>query len=1200
MWFATNTGVFQKYDGIRWTTYKVADGLIGGITSNHITQAQDGAMWFTAAGGIHRLDPSVQTEQEAWTHFDKAHFHEVGFDSTRTPSSTTSWGAKDGAVWFAMRWELADSSRIGGIARYQNGQWEKIRGPASLPNPSVRRIYETRDGAIYFLVDDNGVLRFHNGIWTHITAADGFGGPEAIAMLEAADGSLYFTHFEHGISRYHNGEWITYSDFKHRAIGLWQTHDGVIWASSFNAQFYRFENNRWQTLDRSTRFGSVPWTVPARDGSVWFWDAGGNHEKVQRFNPHHTWANYTYPGGLSGGFETDNGSVWFHTTKQAVQLKNATWLAYGPQDGFLDGDVYGLHKTSRALWFIGTHQNQHAVARYDGSMWRIFTTADGLIDEVYKPRRLQKDYPIDFTFLKTIVEKRDGSIWFLGKHEGGAAACRWDGDTFTRYTTANGLVGEWVNVAYEASDGSMWFGTYRVGVTSSEVGRGLYRFDGSGFTRFTENEGLSNGLIIDIAEWPKGTLWVGTALGLDRADLSAEEITWQSKTDFSFSDVPKPRNFLPTPDALWFGFLPNRNAGIMRYDGKKWTSFSENNRLVSNDVSHIVQNVDGTLWFAGGKGINRFDGEDWIQWTAEDGLRLGWLFPMIYPTRNGGVWVDDSAGHVSHLPNWPESEKPETSLDPTTDLVSSAGNILLKWSGKDMWDQTPPDQMRYRWRLNNNPWSNWSNRADVTLTALSAGSHQFEVQSKNRLSVVDASPAVHAFVVETAWWQNPYVMGLAIFLIGLAGVQTTRLIQRERNLSESNAALSSANIELHAANIELQRDRAVARIRAEVQSMDEAEDFEKILGLVTEDLKSVGLNFDNCEIDLLNEPVDEPTMAHFESNGFRYATYTLNPQGNVTTEIYNLVAPFPTVIRQTIDRFIAGEPWFGRSDDLSLVEVGAGSYGRLRLTSSTRDMFTNDEVTTLREFTNAIALGYARYLDIRTIQEQTERKSAFLASMSHELRTPMNVIKGFTNLVLRRAGDVLPERQKENLQKVDQASDHLLAMINDLLDLSKIEAGRMDVNVSTFEVEKLVSSCVSTVSPLVQDGVVLNYDVQSEIDEAHTDEARLRQMVINLTSNAIKFTPSGRIDVKAKKENDQLVLSVSDTGKGIPEDEFSTIFDEYRQVKGSDSMVQKGTGLGLLITKKFAELLGGTIRVDSKEGVGSTFTVKIPLNYKIE
>ncbi len=302
---------------------------------------------------------------------------------------------------------------------------------------------------------------------------------------------------------------------------------------------------------------------------------------------------------------------------------------------------------------------------------------------------------------------------------------------------------------------------------------------------------------------------------------------------------------------------------------------------------------------------------------------------------------------------------------------------------------------------------------------------------------------------------------------------------------------------------------------------------------------------------------------------------------------------------QTIERFIAGEPWQGTSEGVAIVEVPAGSYGRLRMNATGRDSFTDDEVATLREFADAVALGYARYLDIRQIQEATQRKSAFLASMSHELRTPMNAIKGFTNLVLRRAGDILPERQKENLEKVTQASDHLLAMINDILDLSKIEAGRMDVNPEPFDMKALVTYCCATVSPLLEEkpGVKLEQDVADGIEQANTDQGRVRQMLINLLSNAIKFTDSGSVTVQARQENGLLVLSVSDTGQGIPEDEVLTIFDEYRQVEGSDKE-HKGTGLGLSITKQFAELLGGSIGVESGVGKGSTFTVRVPVVYE--
>ena len=187
----------------------------------------------------------------------------------------------------------------------------------------------------------------------------------------------------------------------------------------------------------------------------------------------------------------------------------------------------------------------------------------------------------------------------------------------------------------------------------------------------------------------------------------------------------------------------------------------------------------------------------------------------------------------------------------------------------------------------------------------------------------------------------------------------------------------------------------------------------------------------------------------------------------------------------------------------------------------------------------------------------------------------------------------------------------------DLLDLSKLEAGQMDITPGKFRVAEMVDLCVSTVSPLVGEGVELVQDVAEDIEEANTDKVRLQQMIINLLSNAIKFTESGTITVTARSEKGNqsaatpthdsrspsealaqegphdLTISVSDTGKGIPAEELPTIFDEYRQVRGSDAD-HKGTGLGLSVTKRFAELLGGAISVVSEVGQGTTFTVTLP------
>jgi nitrogen-specific signal transduction histidine kinase len=326
--------------------------------------------------------------------------------------------------------------------------------------------------------------------------------------------------------------------------------------------------------------------------------------------------------------------------------------------------------------------------------------------------------------------------------------------------------------------------------------------------------------------------------------------------------------------------------------------------------------------------------------------------------------------------------------------------------------------------------------------------------------------------------------------------------------------------------------------------------------------------------------------------------------GRITTKVENFE---PERFRQVGATFYAPDP---DKADWSVPIRGEVDYTQVPfkygVVTFTVPTVSGAHLTTVQALSEALSLGYMRFLDFQRLEEQnrqildaTQRKSQFLASMSHELRTPMNAIKGFTNLVIRRSGDVLPNQQRENLEKVTQASDHLLAMINDLLDLSKIEAGRMNVNPEPFDMKALVIYCCATVSPLLEEkpNVNLEQGVADEIDQANTDQGRIRQMLINLLSNAIKFTDSGSVTVQVKQENDQFVLSVSDTGQGIPEDELSTIFDEYRQVKGSDRE-HRGTGLGLSITKQFSELLGGTIGVESEVGKGSTFTVRIPRQYE--
>ena len=235
----------------------------------------------------------------------------------------------------------------------------------------------------------------------------------------------------------------------------------------------------------------------------------------------------------------------------------------------------------------------------------------------------------------------------------------------------------------------------------------------------------------------------------------------------------------------------------------------------------------------------------------------------------------------------------------------------------------------------------------------------------------------------------------------------------------------------------------------------------------------------------------------------------------------------------------------------------------------------------------------------RQLEAANRHKSEFLSRVSHDLRTPLNAIIGFTRIVLRRTVGQIPDLQKENLQKVVISSEHLLNLINGLLDLAKIEAGRMEVFAQPFKIDEVINVATTTVEPMLKDGRVrIITEVAPSISIVRNDRDKLKQILLNLLSNAAKFTEQGEIRVSAWQENGTLKLAVSDTGIGMKREALDQVFEEFRQAESTTASKYGGTGLGLAIVKKFITLMGGEIRVESELGKGSTFTIRIPMELK--